>query len=134
MATGAAKPRGAGVGRVGPRPRRGNSAVDLAPLALIARRAAIIPLLVAMSSDIRGVISSHSSLRSQVVPVPTAAAPEGDDKPSLPPSHCISWSQLLKGTFAIDTVCPRFLFPRPCVAMWEAARPSRFPLTQFKAP
>jgi hypothetical protein len=22
----------------------------------------------------------------------------------------------------------------PCVAVWEAARPSRFPLTQFKAP
>jgi hypothetical protein len=30
-----------------------------------------------------------------------------NDKPSLPLSHYISWSQLLKKTFEIDTVCPR---------------------------
>jgi hypothetical protein len=33
------------------------------------------------------VISSHSSLRSQIVPLPAVATPEEKDKPSLPLSH-----------------------------------------------
>jgi hypothetical protein len=64
-----------------------------------------------------GVISSHSSLRSQVVPVPAVAAPEENDKPSLPLSHYISWSQLLKKTFEIDTICPRCKTPLRLIAL-----------------
>ena len=82
------------------------SSVDLAPLARIARLAAIIPPPRRHVVRYSGVISSHSSLRSQVVPVHAVAAPEENDKPSLPLSHYISWSQLLKKTFEIDTVCP----------------------------
>ncbi len=47
------------------------------------------------------------------------AAPEEDDKPSLPLSHYISWSQLLKNTFEIDTVCPRCKTPLRLIAMVE---------------
>jgi hypothetical protein len=74
----------------------GTSSVDLAPLALIARLAAIIPPPRRHVVRYSGVISSHSSLRSHVVPVPAVAAPEENDKPSLQLSHYISWSQLPK--------------------------------------
>ena len=97
----------------------GTSSVDLAPLALIARLAAIIPPPRRHVVRYSGVISSHSSLRSQVVPVPAVAAPEEKDKPSLPLSHYISWSQLLKKTFEIDTVCPRCKSPLHLIAMIE---------------
>ena len=97
----------------------GTSSVDLAPLALIARLAAIIPSPRRHVVRYSGVISSHSSLRSQVVPVPAVAAPEENDKPSLPLSHYISWSQLLKRTFEIDTVCPRCKTPLRLIAMIE---------------
>jgi hypothetical protein len=97
----------------------GTSSVDLAPLALIARLAAIIPPPRRHVVRYSGVISSHSSLRSQVVPVPAVAAPEETDKPSLPLSHYISWSRLLKKTFEIDTVCPRCKTPLRLIAMIE---------------
>src|SRR5450759_4255683 len=97
----------------------GTSSVDLAPLALIARLAAIIPPPKRRVVRYSGVISSHSSLRSQIVPVPAAATPEEKDKPSLPLSHYISWSQLLKKTFEIDTVCPRCKTPLRLIAMIE---------------
>ena len=64
-------------------------------------------------------ISSHSSLRSQVVPVPVVATSEENDKPSLPLSHYISWSELLKKTFEIDTLCPRCKTPLRLIAMIE---------------
>jgi hypothetical protein len=47
------------------------------------------------------------------------AAPEETDKPSLPLSHYISWSHLLKKTFAIDTTCPRCKTPLRLIAMIE---------------
>ena len=47
------------------------------------------------------------------------AAPEENDKPSLPLSHYISWSHLLKKTFEIDTVCPRCKTPLRLIAMIE---------------
>jgi hypothetical protein len=46
-------------------------------------------------------------------------APEEKDKPSLPLSHYISWSQLLKRTFEIDTICPRGKTPLRLIAMIE---------------
>jgi hypothetical protein len=113
----------------------GTSSVDLAPLALIARLAAIIPPPRRHLVRYSGVISSHSSLRSQIlgpahpatpargfaapVAVPAVATPEENDKPSLPLSHYISGSQLLKKTFEIDTVCPRCKSPLRLIAMIE---------------
>jgi hypothetical protein len=79
----------------------------------------LIPPSAACRQVLGGISSSHSSLRSQVVPVPAVAAPEENDKPSLPLSHYISWSQLLKKTFEIDTVCPRCKTPLRLIAMIE---------------
>jgi len=97
----------------------GTTSVELAPSALIARLAALVPAPRRHLTGYFGVLSSHSSLRSQVVPVPAVAAPEEDDKPSLPLSHYISWSQLLKKTFEIDTICPRCKTPLRLIAMIE---------------
>jgi hypothetical protein len=44
-----------------------------------------------------------------------------EDKPSRPLSHCISWSDLLKRTFQIDTICPRCQSPLRLIAMIKTA-------------
>ncbi len=95
----------------------GTSSINLQPLALIARLAAIIPPPRRHVVRYSGVISSHSSLRSQIVPVPAVATPEGKDKPSLPLSHYISWSDLLRKTFQIDITCPRCQSPLRLIAL-----------------
>ena len=97
----------------------GTSSIDLAPLALIARLAALVPPLRRHVVRYSGVISSHSSLRSQVVPVPVVATPEEKDKPSRPLSHYISWSELLRRTFEIDTVCPACKTPLRLISLIE---------------
>jgi len=97
----------------------GTSSVEMPPLALIARLAALVPPPRRHLTGYFGVLSSHSSLRSQIVPTPAVAAPEEDDKPAMPLSHYISWSQLLKRTFDIDTVCPRCKTPLRLIAMIE---------------
>jgi len=96
----------------------GTSSIDLEPLALIARLARSSHLLVGMSSDTRGSSPRNSSLRSQIVPS-AVATPEEKDKPSLPLSHYISWSDLLRKTFAIDTICPRCKSPLRLIALIE---------------
>ena len=47
------------------------------------------------------------------------ATSEEEDKPSRPLSHYISWSELLKKTFEIDTLCPRCKTPLRLIAMIE---------------
>jgi hypothetical protein len=92
----------------------GTTSVDLSPLALIARLAAIVPSPRRHLTRYLGVLSSHSSLRSQCVlaPEPEATA-EKEDGPAraMPLSHNISWSELLRRTFQIDTICARCKTP-----------------------
>jgi hypothetical protein len=70
-----------------------------------------------------GVLSSHSSHRSQCVPAPVLeTTPKPEDKSArtprtLPQSHYISWSELLRRTFAIDTTCPRCKTPLRLIAL-----------------
>jgi hypothetical protein len=76
----------------------GTSSVEMSPLALVARFAALVPPPRRHLTGYFGVLSSHSSLRSQCVPVPLLAATgQQEDKPTrtLPLSHYISWSELL---------------------------------------
>ena len=112
----------------------GTSTVEMPPLALIARLAALVPPPKRHLTGYFGVLSSHSSLRSQIVPVPAVAAPEENDKPSLPLSHYISWSQLLKKTFEIDTVCPRCKTPLRLIATVETEDTIRKILTAMGLP
>jgi hypothetical protein len=70
-----------------------------------------------------GVLSSHSSHRSECVPVPAPEPlpepPQQEDRsPRTPPlSHYISWSELLRRTFQIDTTCPRCKSPLRLIAL-----------------
>jgi hypothetical protein len=94
--------------------------VELAPLALIARLAALVPAPKRHVTRHFCVLSSHSSLRRQCVPVPVPeTTPQQEDKSprTLPLSHYISWSQLLRKTFEIDTVCPRCKSPLRLIAL-----------------
>ena len=98
----------------------GTSSVELAPLALIARLAALVPPPKRHLTGYFGVLSSHSSLRSQCVPAPVpVSTPEEEDKSprTLPLSHYISWSELLRKTFEIDTICPRCKSPLRLIAL-----------------
>jgi hypothetical protein len=96
----------------------GTSSVELAPLALIARLAALVPPPRRHITRYSGVLSSHSSLRSQIVPAPPVPpAEKEEDKPSRPLSHYISWSDLLRKTFQIDITCPRCQSPLRLIAL-----------------
>jgi hypothetical protein len=104
----------------------GTSSVEMPPLALIARLAALVPAPKRHLTGYFGVLSSHSSLRSQCVPAPVPeSTPEEEEKSSrtlprtLPLSHYISWSQLLRRTFEIDTICPRCKSPLRLIALIE---------------
>jgi len=98
----------------------GTTSVEISPLALMARLAALVPPPRRHLTGYFGVLSSHSSLRSQCVPVPVPeAAPQQEDESprALPLSHYISWSDLLRRTFSIDTTCPRCKTPLRLIAL-----------------
>jgi Putative transposase len=90
----------------------GTSSVALAPLALIARLAAIVPPPRRHVTRYFGVLSFHSSLRSLVVPplpVPAAVAAadtdgDGDKAKSPGRSRYIPWAELLRRTWSIDVL------------------------------
>jgi hypothetical protein len=81
----------------------GTSSVDLAPLALIARLAALVPPPRRHLTRYCCVLSSHASLRSQVVPQTEAEAP-ATEKPEKPArtSKYIPWAELLHRTFGFE--------------------------------
>jgi hypothetical protein len=95
----------------------GTTSVELAPLAFIARLAALVPPPRRHTVRYFGVLASHSGLRSQVVPAP--ATPPGapaQDKPATR-SRYIPWAELLRRTFAIDIVCSKCQSPLRLIAL-----------------
>ena len=98
----------------------GTSSVEMPPLALIARLAPLVPHPKRHLTGYFGVLSSHSSHRSQCVPGPVPeSTPQQEDKSprTLPLSHYISCSDLLRKTFEIDTICPRCKSPLRLIAL-----------------
>ena len=95
----------------------GTSSVELEPLALIARLAALVPPPKRHTVRYFGVLSSHANLRSQVVPAP--ASPPPADKTDQPPgrSRYIPWAELLRRTFGIDVVCAKCQAPPRLIAL-----------------
>jgi len=96
----------------------GTSSVELAPLALIARLAALVPPPRRHLTRYCGVRSSRTRLRSQIVPKAPkqATATEEPEKPARK-SKYIPWAELLHRTFAIDTTCPRCKSPLRLIAL-----------------
>jgi Putative transposase len=86
----------------------GTNSVLLEPLALIARLAALVPPPRRHITRYFGVLSSHSKLRSQVVPAQpapaeTAPKPPAETQPPRPGRY-IPWAELLRRTYDIDVL------------------------------
>jgi hypothetical protein len=94
------------------------ASVDLPPLALIARLAALVVPPRRHLTRYCGVLSSHASLRRQVVtahslpPSPTADARKPAGK-----SRYIPWAERLRRTFAIDIKCTKCGNPLRLIAI-----------------
>ena len=84
----------------------GTTSVELEPLALIARLAALVPPRKRHLVRYFGVLSSHATSRSEVVPSPAEPAHAEQDCPKNT-SRYISWSELLRRTFGIEIVCTK---------------------------
>ena len=90
----------------------GTASVELPPLKLIARLAALVPPPKRHTSRYFGVLSSHASLRSRVVPAPELSAAAPVTKPDKPPgksdsSRYIPWAELVRRTFGFEIVCDK---------------------------
>lgn len=92
----------------------GTTAVDMDPLSLLCRLAAMVPPPYFHTARYAGVLASHHAWRSRIVPATTRR--EGceheqheEEKQSRPAkaSGYRPWSELLKRTFALDVeACP----------------------------
>jgi hypothetical protein len=98
----------------------GTSKVDLEPLAFIARLAALVPPPKRHLTRYFGVLSSHATSRSEVVPAPTApTAPASADDKGKPAgkSRYIPWAELLRRTFGFEIVCQKCQSPLRLIAL-----------------
>jgi hypothetical protein len=83
----------------------GTSSIELSPLALIARLAALVPPPRRHTVLYCGVLSSHAASRKEVVPT-AATTVVGQDDPKGK-SKYIRWSELLRRVFGIETLCQK---------------------------
>jgi hypothetical protein len=93
----------------------GTTAVEMSPLALIARLGALVPPPRRHTVLYCGVLSSHASCRKDVVPAPLDAD-AGQDKPKRR-SKYIRWSDLLRRVFGIETRCERCKAPLRLISL-----------------
>jgi len=105
----------------------GTWAVDLDPLSLMFRLAALVPP--AFQHQIRyfGVLSAHAAWRPLIVPPPASTdgppPPTATDKPKPPGHRCryLPWAELLRRCFFIDVLtCPSCSAPMKLVALIKA--------------
>ena len=96
----------------------GTSSVQIPPLALIARLAALVPAPRRHTVLYCGVLSSHAAYRKEVVPSPPTATPPGaeQDKPKRRPKY-IRWSDLLRRVFGIETVYQKCQVPLRLISL-----------------
>jgi hypothetical protein len=113
----------------------GTTSVDLHPLALIARLAALVPPPKRHLVRYSGVLSSHAASRSQVVPAPAelTPAPTEKDKPAGK-SKYIPWAELLRKTFGFELLCSKCKGPLHLVALIKSEEVARKILTAMHLP
>jgi hypothetical protein len=113
----------------------GSTSVDLPPLALIARLAALVPSPRRHTVRYSGVLSSHSSLRSQVVPAPVLLPlPTTDTAKPARKSRYIPWAELLRKTFGFELLCSKCKGPLRLVALIKSEDVARRILTAMHLP
>jgi hypothetical protein len=113
----------------------GTSSIELPPLALIARLAALVPPPRRHTVLYCGVLSSHASSRSQVVSTPPAAADvqAGKDQPKRR-SKYIRWSELLRRVFGIETLCSKCQRPLRLISLMKREAIAKKILTAMHLP
>jgi Putative transposase len=113
----------------------GTTSVDLDPLALIARLAALVPPPKRHTVRYFGVLSSHAASRSQVVPAPgeTTPTPAEKDKPAGK-SRYIPWAELLRKTFGFELLCSKCKGPLRLVALIKSEEVAKKILTAMHLP
>jgi hypothetical protein len=113
----------------------GTMSVELEPLALIARLAALVPPPKRHLTRYFGVLSSHAASRRQVVPAPAhpAPTPADRDKPARK-SKYIPWAQLLKRTFGFEIVCSKCQSPLRLIALIQTEDIAKRILTAMHLP
>jgi hypothetical protein len=113
----------------------GTTSVELAPLALIARLAALVPPPKRHTVRYSGVLSSHAGSRSEVVPAPAtpSAARAEQDKPKNT-SKYISWSELLRRTFGFEIVCSKCQAPLRLISLVKSEAIANKILTAMHLP
>lgn len=113
----------------------GTSSVELPPLALIARLAALVPPPRRHLTRYCGVLSAHARLRSQIVPqTPTeATATEKPEKPARK-SKYIPWAELLQRTFGFEIVCQKCQAPLRLIALVKSQDIAKKILTAMHLP
>lgn len=96
----------------------GTTSVEMPPLALIARLAALIPPPKRHTVRCFGVLSSHASARSQVVPhtPPPANAEPDQDKPKRKFRY-IRWSELLRRVIGSEVVFTKCKAPLRLISL-----------------
>jgi len=113
----------------------GTTSIELPPLALIARLAALVPPPRRHITRYFGVLSSHATSRSEVVPAPaTLPAASGEqDKPKRRPRY-IRWAELLRRVFGIEILCTKCKAPLHLIALIQTEATARKILTAMHLP
>jgi hypothetical protein len=112
----------------------GTSSVELAPLALIARLAALVPPPKRHLTRYFGVLSSHAASRSEVVPAPTEPASADEKSKPAGKSKYIPWAELLRRTFGFEIVCQKCQSPLRLVALIKTEDVAKKILTAMHLP
>jgi hypothetical protein len=117
----------------------GTTSVELDPLVLVARLAALVPPPKRHLTRYFGVLSSHAARRSEVVPAPAEPAPTPavQDKPQHKPagkSRYIRWSELLRKTFGFEIVCSKCQAPLRLIALIKTEDVAKKILTAMHLP
>ena len=113
----------------------GTTSIELSPLALIARLAALVPPPRRHTTRYFGVLSSHAISRSEVVPAPATPppAPGEQDKPKRR-SRYIRWSELLRRVFGIEILCTKCKAPLRLIALIKTEDIAKKILTAMHLP
>jgi hypothetical protein len=104
----------------------GTTSIELSPLALIARLAALVPPPRRHVVRYFGVLSSHATSRSEVVPAPATSPPASgeQDKPKRRPRY-IRWAELLRRVFGIEILCTKCKAPLRLIALIKSEATAR---------
>jgi hypothetical protein len=110
----------------------GTPSIALAPVALIARLAALVPPPRRHMVLYCGVLSSHAASRKEVVPTPAiTVVGQGEPKGK---SKYLRWSELLRRVFGIETICQKCHVPLRLLSLIKSEAIAKKILTAMHLP